>query len=68
MNNWIQGIGALVLIAFAGLLGIWAYDKVSKSTETAPQADSTATECCDTIQVCDSTQIYTYETDSCCKH
>lgn len=68
MKNWIQGIGALVLIAIAGLLGIWAFDKVSKSTETTPQLDSTATECCDTTQVCDTTQIYTHETDSCCNH
>jgi len=68
MNNWIQGIGALLLIATAGLLGIWAYDKVSKSTETTSQSDSTAVECSDTTQVCDTTQIYTYETDSCCSH
>ena len=68
MNNWIKGIGALALIASAYFVGIWVYYNVLKSTETAPQADSTATECCDTIQVCDSTQIYTYETDSCCKH
>lgn len=73
MKNLVTKISAFLLMVTVGivasLMAIWAYDAVSKSNKSVPQTDSTVIEQrCDTITPTDTTQIYVYETDSCCKH
>ena len=69
MNNYIKAIGFLALSAFTIFICLWTYNSIVL-TPSKPESktDSTSVDCCDTIQTCDTTQIYVYETDSCCTH
>ncbi len=69
MNNYIKALGFLAITTFAIFTCLWTYHSfTSMPSEPECKTDSTSTNCCDTIQACDTTQIYVYETDSCCKH
>jgi len=69
MNNYIKAVGFLFLVAFTIFVCLYTYHSITTApVESEPIIDSTAVDSCDTIQTCDTTQIYVYETDSCCSH
>ena len=67
-TSYIQAIGAIAITALVGFATVWLFNKATTVNEThTPQCDSLSVDTCKAPPT-DTTQIYVYETDSCCSH